>query len=156
MRHNHAGHIDMKIAVAELVQMKHIGLKLAYQGREELRRISKILLGFVHPLKAKSGGTIVEAMEKVHPGNLIGQGNLAEGDQRDPHSARDQARNQFASVGPGARQRIGSDQNVQSASGRASGGRDEAAPRESRSPILMRIGVNGATISSPRHLQSLA
>ena len=125
MGHDHARDIDWEIAVAELVEVKQVGANFAHQAGEELGGFGQVLRRFVHPLQAKSGGPVFEAVEKIHPGSLLGQGNLAEADQRDSDAARDQACDQFAGVGPGAGHGIGGDENVHRAlrecAGRRSG-----------------------------------
>ena len=67
----------------------------------------------VHPLQAESSRPVFETVKPIHPGSLVWQRDLAEGEQRDSHAARDQSGDQFASVGPGAGHYIGSDENVQ-------------------------------------------
>jgi hypothetical protein len=111
--HHYAGDIDRKIAVAELVELKQIGVNLADQACQKFGGFGEVLRSFVHPLQAESRGTVFEAVKVIHPGSLIGERDLAESDERDSHAARNQSRNQFASVGPGAGQGIGCDQNVQ-------------------------------------------
>ena len=107
--HHHAGDIDREIAVAELVEVKQVGANFANQAGKEIRGFVQVLRGLVHPLQAKSCGAIFQAVEKVHPRGLLGQGDLAEADQRDPDAARDQSGDQLTGVGPGAGHGIGGD-----------------------------------------------
>ncbi len=115
--HDHARNIHREIAVAELVEVKQVGANFANQAGEEIRRVVQILRSLVHPLQAESCGTIFQAMEQVHPRRLLGQGNLAEADQRDPYAARDEAGDQFTGVAPGTGHGVGGDQYVHGTSG---------------------------------------
>jgi hypothetical protein len=132
MGQDHTRDIDGEIAMAELVEMKNIGTNLTYQLGKEFRGFGKVLRRFVHPLQAESGGPVFETVKTIHPRRLIGQRDLAEGDERHSYAARDQASDQFASVGPGAGHRIGGDQNVQDASGSIMDSASSAGSSESR------------------------
>ena len=89
-----------EVAITKLVEMKHVRSYLTNQRGEKSRRFRKIFFGFLHPLQTKSGGSIVQPMQVVHPGSLMRQGNFAEADKRDTYSAGDQAGHKFAGIGP--------------------------------------------------------
>jgi hypothetical protein len=91
VRHHDARKVDWEIGVAKLVEVKQVGLNFTHQAGEELGGFGQVLRRFMHPLQVESGGPILEAVEKLHPGSLLGQGNLAEADQRDSDAAGDQA-----------------------------------------------------------------
>jgi hypothetical protein len=87
--HHHTRDVQGKVGVAELVEMKQVGQNLANQVGEVLRRFGQIVGRVVHPLQAERGGAILEAVEKVHPCGLVGQGDFAEANERDPDAASD-------------------------------------------------------------------
>jgi len=132
MGQDHTRDIDGKIAMAELVEMQNIGTNLTHQFGKEFRGFGKVLRRFVHPFQAESGGAVFKTVKTIHPRRLIGQRDLAEGDQCESYATRDQAGDQFASVGPGTGHRIGSDQNVQDASGSIMDSASSTGSSESR------------------------
>jgi hypothetical protein len=139
MGHHHARDVDGEVAVAELVEVNQVRVDFAHQVGKVLGGLGQVVWRVVHPLQAEGGGPILEAVEKIHPCGLVGQGNLAEGDQRDPDAARDQSRDQFAGVGPGAGHGIGRDQNVHNASASVPDAAVDAGSGALRWPILVRI-----------------
>ncbi len=89
MGHHHARDAAGKIGVAELVKVEEVRLNFVDQAGEKRRGLAEVLRGLVHPLQAKRRGPVLEAVEKIHPGGLVGQGNLAESDECDANAARD-------------------------------------------------------------------
>src|SRR5215469_17432140 len=92
--------------------MKKVGLALLHERAQVAGGVLKVLSALLHPLQAKGGRMIAQAIEMVHPRRLLGQGNLPEAHQGDPNTAGDEPRDQFAREGPVAVQGVGCDENV--------------------------------------------
>src|SRR5450432_3381803 len=70
------------------------------------------MFAFLHPVETKGCGPIVEAVQGVHPGNLVWKWNLAQTDQGDADAAAGESSDQLAGIGPHAAYGVGSDENV--------------------------------------------
>ena len=67
LRHHYARHIDRKISVAKLIEVKHVGTQLANERNEKCRRFGKVVLGLLHPLQTEAGRAVVQAVKMIHP-----------------------------------------------------------------------------------------
>ena len=142
MRHHHARHRNRKTAVAQLVQVKHVGLQLFHQRGEIRRGIFEVLLPFLHPVQAERRGTVFQAMQVIHPRSLLGKGDFAETHQSDAQPPAHQPGDQFAGIGPRTTQSVCGNQNVHEFPlGERGSGREKAAPRF----ILLRYCSAGST-----------
>jgi hypothetical protein len=72
----------------------------------------KVLFAFLHPVETKRSGMILKSVESIHPSSLMRKGNFSEADEDDLATVSDQARNEFARVGPDSAERVSRDENA--------------------------------------------
>jgi hypothetical protein len=95
-----------------LIQVQKIRFELPHQRHEIRGGVFEVLFGSVHPLQAEGSWTVFQTLQFIHPGGLLGQGNITEANQCHSYSATYQPGNQFLRVGPHSAQRIGGNKNV--------------------------------------------
>jgi hypothetical protein len=86
--------------------MKKIRPSIANYSAQIFLRREKVLLSFLHPVEAKRGGMILEAMQAIHPSGLMGEWNFSEADERDLRSMSHEPGNQLARVSPHSAERV--------------------------------------------------
>jgi hypothetical protein len=57
-------------------------------------------LPFLHPIEAKSRRAELEAVQIVHPGSLLWDGNFSEADEGDARTTTDKPSDEFTGVFP--------------------------------------------------------
>ena len=64
----------------QLIQMQEIWTRVAHDCAEIVLRCVEVLLAFLHPVKAKSGGIVLQPVQTIHPCGLMGKWNFPKTD----------------------------------------------------------------------------
>ncbi len=80
--------------------MQDVGLQFRGQVHQIGRGFLKVELTFLHPIEAEAGGTVIEAVQALHPGSLLRKRDLAQADESDANAASDKSCDEFAGVSP--------------------------------------------------------
>src|SRR6267154_5899516 len=89
-----------------MIQMKEIRPRIADYRAQIFLRCEKVLLSFLHPVEAKRGRMIFQAMQAIHPSSLMGKGDLSEADECDLRSMSHKPGNELARIGPHSAERV--------------------------------------------------
>jgi hypothetical protein len=89
-----------------MIQVQNIGTRVVDDLTQIFFGGVKILLAFLHPVEAKCGGMIFEAVQALHPGGLIGKRDFSKADERDLGALGYEAGDEFTCIRPNAAERV--------------------------------------------------
>src|ERR1700677_484386 len=132
---HHARGCDRQRSKTQLIQMQKIRARVAHDRAQIILCCMEVLFTVLHPVETKRGGMILEAVQPIHPGSLMGKRNFYKAKERYLCPVRHQTRNQFARVSPYSAERVGRYQYA------------HRTPGESRAGILT-LGLLGSSLES--------